>query len=500
MKKYRFLCALLALILLLSSLPLSLWAEPDEPETDEMTDEAGEPLPDGETEGETGEPEADSSTRYADYTALITAEDYNAKCTAALLIEMKTDTVIYEKNPSDIVYPASLTKIMTCLLAIEKCQELGKSLDDYVTASSTAFNGLDDAGSTAGIQPGDELTLRELLYCIMLESANEACNVVAEYLAGSAESYVEWMNARAAELGCTHTHFANTHGLHDANHYTTAFDLAVITETAIANETFWDIAKRDFYEIKSEKYSGMRQLASTNYLIREAYPEYYYKEAAGVKTGYTSAAGRCLISTASDGNLKLLAIVLGTQDDEYAADGLRYRSFVETKKLFEYGFAHFEYAELLSHLDMKFQVPLTGADETRPMVLYPASDVVCLLPQGYDPEKVEKKWELYGGGTTLSAPLQKNQEVGVVTVSYDGVVIGSTTLKTLREARAQTDAKKVVNETLGFFRRFWWVLPALAGLVLLLLLVLIARYYIGRAVHRAKRRKQRQQRRRRDEE
>lgn len=487
MKKNRILCLLLALFLLLACVCLPVWAEPETEDPEQTEEPTGEP--------ENGEDREGSGTRYADYTALLTADDYEAHCTAALLIERNTDTVIYQLNPSETVYPASLTKIMTCLLAIEKCRELGKSLDDPVTVSSTAFAGLDDGGSSAGLQPGDVVTLRELLYCMMLESANESCNVVAEYLAGSAESYVEWMNARAAELGCTHTHFANTHGLHDPNHFTTAFDLAVITEAAIDNETFWEIATEDTYTVKSEQYSGVRDLGSTNYLIRESHPEYYYSKAQGVKTGYTSAAGRCLISTASDGNLRLLAIVLGTQDNAYAADGLQYRSFVEAKNLFEYGFDNFEYSMLLSTLDMEFQIPVTGGEESRPMVLYPASDVVCLLPQGYDPSKIEKSWTLYSGGSTLQAPLEQDQEVGVVTVTYDGVVIGSTQLKTLRSAKAQTDAKKAVNDTLNFFQKYWWVFLALVGLIVFLLLVLIGRYYITRAIYRAKRRKQREQRR-----
>ena len=497
MKKYRLLSALIALLLLFGTLSGAVWAEPEEVSGDESAAQTEETL---ETAAPTDAEEGSNRPVFRDYSTLFAADEYTANCKAALLIERNSNTVIYSLHPTDQMYPASLTKIMTCLVAIEKCAERGKSLDDLVTVSASAFADMDPAGSTAGIQPGDVISLRELLYCMMIESANESCNIVAEYLAGDVDTYVSWMNERAKELGCGGTHFANTHGLHDPNHYTTAEDLAIITEKALEDELFRTIVESASYTVEAEQYSGERSLHSTNYLIREAFPEYYYAKARGVKTGYTSAAGRCLITTASDGNLDLLAVVLGTQDDEYAADGLRYRSFVEAKNLLEYGFDHVDYVQVLSKLDLTAQVVVTNGDVSS-VVLYPSEDLDCLLPQDYDKELITTSWTLDGNATKLDAPLEAGQKVGTITVYYQNVAVGSTALETLTEVRERTSVENVVAGTSDFFkdtlpnflRSYWWIFPALLGLIVLLFIALIVRNNLLRRRRREQLRRRRQQ-------
>lgn len=494
MKKQRIFSLLMVLLLLFGQLCGVVWA------TDESADVAAEEL-------ETTEPampeEPEPAVRFRDYSALLTQEEpYEAHCKSALLIEMGTNTVLYALEPDEQRYPASLTKIMCCLVAIEKCAERGKSLDDMVTVPEAAFEDLDVAGSTAGLQPGDVISLRELLYCMMLESANESCNIVAIYLAGDVATYVGWMNERARELGCTGTHYANAHGLHDPNHYTTARDLAIIAETALDNEEFCEIIAEPVYEVQAEQYSGNRTLITTNSLLLQN-SGYYYSRARGIKTGYTSAASRCLITSASDGNQELLAIVLGADDDEYAEDGLRYRSFVEAKNLLEYGFEHFEFAQVLSRLDMTAQVIVTGGSDNS-VVLFPSQDVNCLLPEGYDKEKITTSWTLDNGATKLAAPLDAGQKVGAITVSYQNVEIASTTLETLTEVKQLSSVENVVADTSDFFkttlpdflRSYWWIFPAILGLIVLLFIILIVRNNILRRRRRAamRRRKAQQQR------
>ena len=509
MKKTRIFYRLIALLLLLSLLAGSVWAEPEMPADESGTsasDEAAETVAPDETDAlPEGEAEEPVGTVYRDYTALLTAGEYEADCKAALLIERGTGVVIYEKAPDEQIYPASLTKIMTCLVAVELCEEQGRSLDEQVTVTESAFEGLSDAGSSAGIQAGDRLTILELLYCMMLESANEACNILAEELAGNTDRFVDRMNERAHSLGCTGTHFSNAHGLHDADHYSTARDLARITEAALACDAYpalfpdgviYTICTADSYAVTSEQYSGTRTLTTTNYLIRQSYPEYYYSRARGVKTGYTSAAGRCLISLAENKNLSLLGIVLGVEDDDYAADGLRYRSFVEMKELFEYGFDNFEYVQVLSELDFMPEVVVTNAQGRGTVVLRPAQSVNCLLMQGYDKE-VEVTWALDDGATRLDAPLKADERVGTVTVSYNGVVIATTDLLTYTAVERQTDVAGAVDDALDFLGRFWWVIPALIGLVVLLFLVLILRNAIIRRRRRAAKLRRRQRERQR---
>ena len=506
MKKYRFFSLILALLLLFGSC-LGVWADEPAggaPAEAEMTSELpeSETASQEETEPEETEPE-ETAPRFRDYSNVFAAEEpYEADCKSALLVEMGTNTILYSLEPDEMRYPASLTKIMTCLVAIEKCAERGKSLDDMVTVTESAYADLDPASSTAGIQPGDVISLRELLYCLMLQSANESANIVAEYLAGDVGTYVSWMNERAQQLGCTGTHYANPHGLHDPNHYTTARDLAIIAETALENEEFCALIAEPVYEIQAEQYSGTRTLITTNSLLLQN-TEYYYGRARGIKTGYTSAAGRCLITTASDGNLKLLAIVLGTEDNEFASDGLRYRSFVEAKKLLEYGFDSFDFVQVLSRLDMTAQVVVTGGDANS-VVLYPSRDINCLLPEGYDKEKITTTWSLDGGATKLTAPVEAGQKVGTIRVSYQNVEIASTTLETLTAIKALNTVESMASGASGFFKstlpkllkQYWWVLPAIFALIVLLFAVLIIRNAIVRKKRREAMRRKRQQQRR----
>ena len=165
---------------------------------------------------------------------------------AAILIDMNTGRTVYEKNIDERIYPASLTKIMTCLLALEN-----GNLSDIVTIDEGAFAGLDGNSSTAGLQVGEQLTFNDLLYCLMISSGNEAANAVAEHIAGSIPDFVRMMNERAYELGCTGTHFANPHGLHDEEHYTTVRDLVAITLAALKSDNF-----RTITNTRNESLSG----------------------------------------------------------------------------------------------------------------------------------------------------------------------------------------------------------------------------------------------------
>lgn len=157
--------------------------------------------------------------------------------TAGILVDMDSGRVLFEKNADQKAYPASLTKVMTVLVAVEAVEKGEFSLTDSVTASDSCLEGMVDDGSTAGIVPGETMSLKDLLYCALLASANEACNVIGEYIGGTVSGFVDMMNARASELGCTGTHFANTHGLPDDNHYTTARDMALIYREALSHES-----------------------------------------------------------------------------------------------------------------------------------------------------------------------------------------------------------------------------------------------------------------------
>ena len=168
-------------------------------------------------------------------------EDFTLDAKAGLLIEANTGEILYEKNAHQENFPASLTKVMVALLVFEAIDEGKIALTDSVTATESAFEGLSSDGSTANIVPGETMTVEQLLNCMLIVSANEACNILGETLYGSVDAFVARMNERAAELGCEHTHFANATGLHNSQHYTTAWDLYLITREALKHDKFMEI-------------------------------------------------------------------------------------------------------------------------------------------------------------------------------------------------------------------------------------------------------------------
>lgn len=492
MKKYRILSLLLALLSLFFLLVLPIWA--DETESDEPT----EP---------TEAPWVNDLTGYRE-NLLADAPEYEAGCETALLLELNSGIVVYAKNAESTVYPASLTKIMTCLVAIEYA---GKDLDKLVTVSESALEGIAEAGGEIKLQAGERMTLRDVLYYLMVWSNNEAGNVVAEYVAGDIPSFISLMNKTARELGCTGTHYANTHGLHDSNHYTTARDLSVITRKALTYELFREIVNTVEYTVPATNLSDARKLTTTNYLILNDgnryladdrnYYTYYRSDAMGIKTGYTSAAGRCVISRASDGNMDLLCIIMGAETRMMDDGSVRYDNFVEAKKLFNYGFDHFAYAKVaVAGIEPMFQASVDYAQDKRGVVLIPSTDVNCLLPKDYRKEKVTTSYSITDP-KGLVAPLAQGQKVGTLNVYYDGTLVGSTELETLTAVeergvdkaiaditgKDKTDEEKtILQKLLGY-----WYVPFLV--IGALFLILIAR----NAIYRRRRRKAMERRRQR---
>ena len=495
MKKIRYLALLLCLLLLLPLLCLPAFAG-------DAGDETGT-----ETAAPTEVAWADDPTGYRE-NLLADAPEYEAGCDTALLLELNSGIVVYAKNAESTVYPASLTKIMTGMLAI---QYAGKDLDKMITVSDTALAGIAEAGGELRLQAGERLSLRDVLYYLLVSSTNEAGNVIAEYVAGDIPSFVALMNKTAKELGCTGTNYANTHGLHDPNHYTTARDLSIITRKALTYDLFLEICATPEYTVPATNLSKARKLTSTNYLILNDgnryladngnYYTYYLEEATGIKTGYTSAAGRCVISRASDDNMDLLCIIMGAQTRMMSDGSVRYDNFVEAKKLFNYGFSNFAYAKVAAAgIEPMFQVSVEYAKDKRGVVLIPSHDVSCLLPKEYEKERVTTRYEL-SDPKGLVAPLEKGQQVGVLYVLYDNVVVGSTELETLTAVEEQVvdktisdvigkdksdDEKSVFQKLLGF-----WYVPFLV--IGLLILVLVLR----NAIYRYRRRKALERRRKR---
>ena len=190
------------------------------------------------------------------------AEDITIKARSAILVEVNTGEVLYSQAADIMQYPASLTKLMTALIVYERCD-----LGEIVTVTESALAGLSPDGSSSGLKPGEMMSVENLLYCMLISSGNDSASVLGEHTGGSVEAFVEMMNNRANELGCTGTNFENPHGLHDANHYTTARDMYIIAHEFIKHEKLMEIANTISYVVPATNKSPQRILNTTNYLI-----------------------------------------------------------------------------------------------------------------------------------------------------------------------------------------------------------------------------------------
>ena len=354
-------------------------------------------------------------------------------CEAVLLVDANTGKAVYEKNAHERMYPASLTKIMTALLVLEAVDNGQLSLDQQVTATESAMEGLAADGSSAGIKAGEILTVEQLLQCMLIVSANEACNILAETVSGSVDAFVEAMNAKAEALGCEETHFVNPSGLHDSQHYTTAWDLYRITREAMTHEDFMRICDTARATIPATNLSEERNLYTTNYLI-DTWRSlgYIYANAHGIKTGSTDEAGHCLVSSATNGNLSFISVVLGGPRVTLEDGEIRTYSFFDTRELFKWAFANFSYQTVLeeSELVKEVSVALSQVDHVS---VHPASDVEVLLPNGTDPSSLERTLEYE---SPVDAPIQEGQVLGTLSLSLNGEVVATVDLLASHDVEA----------------------------------------------------------------
>ncbi len=341
--------------------------------------------------------------------------DIQAK--AALLLDQNTGKIVYAKNEHEELYPASLTKIMTALLVLRAVDEGKLTMDQSITASESAFETLHDDGSSAGIKAGEILTVRQLLQCLLIVSANEAGTILAEAVSGSVSAFVEEMNTEAQALGCENTHFVNPTGLHDPQHYTSAWDLSLIATEALKYPDFLTICDSIKEIIPATNLSSERVLRTTNYLLDTWRAlGYRYRNAHGIKTGSTSDAGYCLVSSAEKGELRFLSVVMGCERVVDASGKADVKSFSETKRLFEWGFENFSYKTVQSVNDMLASIPVTLSQETNSVVLHPAEDVVVLLPNALSADDLKRviRFERQ----SVEAPVQAGEVLAEAVLSY----------------------------------------------------------------------------------
>ena len=346
---------------------------------------------------------------------------------SALLIDLDTEQLLYEQNASERRYPASITKIMTCLLTLEAIGRGELTMDTLVTVPEEALTDITKDSSTANLMAGEEITVNDLLYCLMLASANEAANVLAITVAGSVPAFVERMNARAQELGMENTHFVNPHGLHNDDHYTTAWDIFRMSKEAMTHAPFREIVSTGRYDTAPTNMSDARQLYNTNGLLaRYKYPGHLYGGTIGIKTGSTSQAGYCLCAAAKKKGHTLVSVVLGADNPTDKWGNPIRMQFIESRRLLDWGFTNFSAATLLSSETYLQELPVKNSFQATHIVLQPVRDVKTLVPGAYDRDLLELRLHLENEEAT--APISTGDVLGSVTVIYNGQDFGTVDL------------------------------------------------------------------------
>lgn len=346
-----------------------------------------------------------------------TKEDFDSlnssiQSEAAILIESSTGKVIYSKNGEERKFPASTTKILTAIIAIESC-----SLDEMATVSEYAVTSIPSGYTNANIQVGETLSVKDLLYALMLASANEAAVILGEHISGSYEEFVNLMNEKAKSIGCTNSHFMNGNGMHDDNHYTTAHDLALIAQYAMKNETFRQIVATTSYTLPATKlypYND-RTFKNTNSLIivnnNDVENNYYYPYAIGIKTGFTTPAGNCLVAAANNNGLEFISVILGSPDKD--------TRYVDAINMFNFAFNNYSFMKLQAKSNSITTINIeNGTNDTKSLELLINSDVNVLANLDNRNNAIEPKIKLK---ENLSAPISKGDVVGTLTYSLDGL-------------------------------------------------------------------------------
>ena len=355
---------------------------------------------------------------------------------AGLVMDMRNGQVLFDKEAEKKMYPASTTKMLTALVVLKNC-----ALDETVTVSEKAIL---PGGSAVGLQPGERLSVQDLLYAMMLSSANDGAEALAEHVGGSVEGFAAMMNKEAGNLGAANSHFVNPHGMPDSEHYTTAKDLAIIARAAMQNATFRKIVGTYHYRIERnppKPVDGITQVDFVNH-NRMIWPSsmFYYQGATGIKTGYTSVAGQCLVVSSRRGEREMLSVVLNSQG---------YDVYRDSRALLDYGFSAFIPVELVKSGVRMAEVQVDGGEADIVAAVTGKSFYYNISATGK--ADVIRKVELK---KNLHAPVYREDRIGALVFYQDDREIGRVSL----QAYSMVEAGPLWR---------WWYAPAAAAVLVL---------------------------------
>ncbi len=380
---------------------------------------------------------------------------------SAVLYDINSDSLMYTYNADEKLPPSSLLKILTALIAIEK-----GNLSDAVTVQESVLATLDEDAAKVKLAIDEVVTVKDLIYCMMVASGNDAAVVLADHVLGNQQAFVTEMNRYAAELGCTNTNFTNVHGLHDENQYTTARDIARILAKAVENEEFCAAFGARYYTVPATNKSEERKLSSQNYLINNDDDVNYYDErVTGSRTAIANDRSRSIASVAELNDMKLICIVMGA-GSKYEDDGYSvrvYGGYNETKKMLDLAFSGYKTAQLLFPNQILLQkTVMNGSSDVSIGTLEGAFSVI--------PENITDTGLTYRyvNEVPLSAPVEKGQRVSTLQIWYGNVCVAQNDLyamNSVKHVSALFDDNGKTQASVGVVKIVLIVLGVFAGLV-----------------------------------
>ena len=337
---------------------------------------------------------------------VVNAETPEITATSATVIDCLDGKILYSKNADEKLYPASITQILTAILVVENC-----GMQDQVTVSPNAINDVQSGYLTANIKAGEVLTVEQLLNLLMISSYSDVANVLAEHVAGSTDAFVEMMNSKAVQIGCTNSNFVNCHGEHNSNHYSTAHDMALIGKYAAQYDEIINAADQTTYSLgTTNKYDkGERTYYTANSMLMSS-SNNYYRYAKGLKTGFTTPAGYCIITYSEKNDIPLVSVVMKstTSDSRYQ----------DAKKILDYAYQN-NTIKTIAKLGTNVQtINIKGAtSDTKKLNVILENTVSAVVNIANEDKNVEPKISLY---ENLRAPIKKGQVIGTVSYEIEG--------------------------------------------------------------------------------
>ncbi len=413
-------------------------------------------------------------------------EGVSIEAEGGILMDAATGAILYEKNIHNAYYPASITKILTALIVIEHC-----NLDETVTFSHNAVYNVEAGSTSAGMDEGDTLSVRDCLYALLLKSANEVANALAEHVSGTIEDFTVLMNQRAAELGCQDSHFANPSGLNNPEHYTSAYDMALIGQAALQNDTFMQIDSTLYYDLPVTKRNpeGARIYPGHRMLKRNTSD--YYEGCLGGKTGYTSLAGNTLVTFAERDGMRLITVILNGHQSHYR----------DTKALLDFGFKNFQTVNTVdfdtTYASVQNDMTIAGLPASQLSGLqlesssrltlpksgdfsYVTSQITYELPDTAPSSAIAKVDYSWGDRKLGSAYLTINTVEGTGTLPADTTIaeIADITLLTGEAAEESPDGETGSERTPFRIPSIVWIIfGVLAALALLIVIIIAVKSY-----------------------